>query len=315
MNRRLRVARKNKYIPHLAEFYFEPDLDWTPEECGKLYEANGKDYYNTIIYSDCIKGMARMPANSVDLVVADPPFGIGFTGKESIYNRKAENVEEGYLEVENSYGVFSERWICRLPRIMKPEASAYIISGWTNIGDILNAIKKAKLKIINHIIWKYQFGVFTKRKFVTSHYHILFVVKNPKKYFFNRIEHYNEDVWHIPRKYMPKQKKNGTKLPVKLIEKMIDFSSKPGDLVFDPFMGNGTTAVAAKANWRHFFGFEINEKMKPIIEHALNQVSLGQHYIPYNERLKSPEELARINKDYEKAYREYLKREKLEVLT
>ena len=57
----------------------------------------------------------------------------------------------------------------------------YIFSGWNNLKDILIAIDDVGLTVVNHIIWKYQFGVVTKNKFVISHYHCLFVCKNPKK--------------------------------------------------------------------------------------------------------------------------------------
>ena len=73
-------------------------------------------------------------------------------------------------------------------------------SGWTNLGDILSAVKKSGLVVVNHVIWKYQFGVFTERKFVTSHYHVLFLAKT-KNYYFNKIMHYPLDVWEINRTY------------------------------------------------------------------------------------------------------------------
>ena len=123
--------------------------------------------------------------------------------------------------------------------------------------DILEGIDAAGLTTINHLIWKYQFGVFTKNKYVTSHYHILYVVKNPKKYTFNKIDHYPEDVWVINREYWKGKKKTPTKLPQELVQKIIRYSSNAGDLVFDPFLGSGTVAVVAQQEGRHFLGFEI----------------------------------------------------------
>ena len=80
----------------------------------------------------------------------------------------------------------------------------------------LKVLTEAGFTTINHLIWKYQFGVFTKKKYVTSHYHILFVVKNPARYTFNKIDHYPEDVWVINREYWKGKKKTPTKLPLKL---------------------------------------------------------------------------------------------------
>lgn len=290
--------RKNPYIAGIAQINFKPKFDWEIDEAKKLFDSTEHKHkhkihkIDRIIYEDCIKGMQSLPEESVDLIIADPPFGIDFSGKEHFYNRKSEFVQDGYGEIEGDYDQFTELWIKELPRIMKDTASAYIFSGWTNLVDVLIAGRKAGLKLINHIIWKYQFGVFTKKKFVTSHYHVIFFVKNPKKYYFNKIEHYPLDIWEIPRTYMPGQKKNGTKLPENVVTRAINFSSKPGDLILDPFMGNGTTAVCSKINYRHYIGFEINEKMKNILDSNINSVKIGQEYRPYHTYLPSIEDLA-----------------------
>jgi formylmethanofuran dehydrogenase subunit C len=73
-------------------------------------------------------------------------------------------------------------------------------------------------------------------------------------------------------------------------------------------MGNGTTAVVAKGNWRHFVGFEINQQLKPIIDGETGKITPGQMYRPYTERLPSTETLGNL---YPRAYREYLKAEKV----
>ncbi|MHA1232985.1 MAG: DNA-methyltransferase [Candidatus Helarchaeota archaeon] len=284
--------KKRRYIPGLAALKFKIEKDWEIDEAKALYEsAKFKIKVDKIIYEDCIKGMKKLPDNSIDLVIADPPFGINFNGKGTQYNRNSDLVIDGYNEIKDNYEEFTEKWISQIPRILKETASIFIFSGWTNLKDILNALDNTGLTTINHIIWKYQFGVFTRKKFVTSHYHILFAVKNPKKYFFNKIEHYPLDVWEIPRKYKPNEPKNSTKLPEELIFKIIDFCSQPGDLILDPFIGNGTTAVCAKSKFRHFIGFEINENLKPIINKNINSVKIGEHYRPYNTFLPTKEEI------------------------
>ncbi|MBY8998790.1 MAG: site-specific DNA-methyltransferase, partial [Candidatus Thorarchaeota archaeon] len=101
--------------------------------------------------------------------------------------------------------------------------------------------------------------------------------------------------------------KNATKLPLEVVSRCIDFSSKPGDIVLDPFMGNGTTAIAAKMNLRHFIGFEINERLQPLLEKEITKAESGELYVPYNTRLPTIEELAEI---YPKAFREYIRKEK-----
>ena len=286
--------RKNPYVAGIAQINFKPKFDWEISEADKLYSNSTHPIEkNKILYEDCIEGMKKLPKECVDLIIADPPFGIKFNGKENFYNRKSEFVIDGYKEISDNYDDFTYKWIKELPRLMKSSSSAFIFSGWTNLKDVLNAAEKANLTLINHIIWRYQFGVFTQRKFVTSHYHILFLVKNPDKYFFNKIEHYPLDIWDIPRKFMPGQKKNGTKLPEDVVIKAINFVSKPGDIIFDPFMGNGTTAVCAKLTFRNYFGFELNVKMREIIENNISMVEIGSLYEPYHMKLPSLEELAK----------------------
>ncbi|MFW9853955.1 MAG: DNA-methyltransferase [Candidatus Thorarchaeota archaeon] len=288
------AKKKRRYVAGLAQLDFQPSYDWEIEEAEQLYtDVQHSIPTEEIHYRDCVVGMQSLPDRCIDLVIADPPFGIDFSGKEAQYNRKSEFVAEGYSEITEDYDKFTDDWVNELPRIMKETASAYIFSGWTNLSDLLVAVDKSPLTLINHIIWKYQFGVFTKKKYVTSHYHCLYVVKNPKKYFFNKIEHYPLDVWDIPRKYIPGQRKNGTKLPEDVIIRALDFSSRPGDLIFDPFMGNGTTAVCARLTYRHYFGFEINTQMRDIINDNLATVTLGARYQAYHTLLPTPEELAR----------------------
>ena len=306
-----RKGRTKRYIPNLAEFYFKPTFNWTREEAERFYadakSPSSKFELDSIIFEDCIVGMRQLRAESIDLVIADPPFGISFDGKSSVYNRDERLVVEGYEETNKSYHEFTARWIAELPRIMKPESSAYVFSGWTNLDAVLEGARDAGLTTLNHLIWHYPFGVYTKKRFVTSHYHIVLLVKDPRKYFFNKIENYPEDVWTVKRQYRTGLAKNATKLPFEVVSRCIDFSSKPGDIVLDPFMGNGTTAVAAKSNLRRFIGFEINEKLQTLLETEIAKTKSGESYIPYNERLPTIEELAKI---YPKAYREYIRKEK-----
>lgn len=277
--------RKKRYIPHEAAARFKPTHDWTRKQALRAFEAASFPFpVDSVHYEDCIQGTRGLDEESVDVVIADPPFGIKFTGKEAIYNRDETLVVDGYHEIEGDYDSFTRRWIAELPRVLKRTGTAWIFSGWTNLRQVLSAIDSTELSLINHIIWKYQFGVFTRRKFVTSHYHLLFLAKDTKKYYFNKIEHYPLDVWEINRTYNKGERKNGTKLPTELIMRCIDFTSKPGGLILDPFMGNATTAVASKGAYRHFIGFEINQSMREIIDYNLSLLDLGELYVPYRDR-------------------------------
>lgn len=218
----------------------------------------GKFLIDEVYCGDALKLLKDIPNESIDLVITDPPFAIDFKEKRNNYNRKYERVIEGYNEIpKEKYYEFSYKWMKECYRILKITGSMYVFSGWTNLKDVLNAIDEIGFIQINHLIWKYQFGVYTERKFVTSHYHILLVVKHAKKYKFNKIEHYPEDVIVVNREYWIGKLKTPTKLPIELVKKLILFSSDEKDIILDPFLGSGTVAVAAKLLNRHFIGFEI----------------------------------------------------------
>jgi len=230
-----------------------------------------------IYCTDCVEGsLKKMQASSVDLIICDPPFGIGESSFGRYYNRDNSNVIEGYVEIPDKYDVFSMEWIGAAKRILKDNGSMYIVSGWTNLADVLNAVNRNNLFVINHIIWKFNFGVFTRKKFVTSHYHILYVKKNKKsKVTFNKSCRFSseqkdssggslvyqdmEDVWNINKEYHRGVQKNSNKLPESLVAKMIQYSSNEGDVVCDFFLGNFTTAIVAKKLKRIPCGFEINK--------------------------------------------------------
>jgi len=223
---------------------------------------------------DCIEGMKYIPNETIDLVITDPPFAIDFKAKRSNYHRISSRVLEGYNEIpKEEYYDFTVRWMKEVYRILKESGSMYVFSGWNNLKDILTAIDETVFVTVNHIIWKYQFGVVTKRKFVTSHYHCLYVCKNDEKRKFFPYSRYSkkseseigkslhyedkEDVWIIKREYWTGDQKTPTKLPAELVRKILMYSSEKGDIVLDPFLGSGQVAVMSKMLGRQYIGFEI----------------------------------------------------------
>ncbi len=236
----------------------------------------GKFQIDEIYCGDALQLMKDIPSETIDLIVTDPPFAIDFKAKRDNYNRTNERVLEGYNEIpKEKYYEFTINWMKEAYRILRKTGSMYVFSGWTNLKDILNALDKVGFITINHLIWKYQFGVFTKRKYVTSHYHILFVVKDEEKYKFNKIEHYPEDVWLINREYWTGKIKTPTKLPVELVKKILLFSSDEGDIVFDPFLGSGTVAMVAKMFGRHYLGFEIVPEYYEFARERISKVQMS----------------------------------------
>lgn len=242
---------------------------------------------------DCIEGMKYIPEGTIDLVITDPPFAIDFKAKRSNYNRKDSRVLGGYNEIpKEQYYDFTLQWMKKVHRLLKESGSMYVFSGWNNLKDILIAIEELDFFTVNHIIWKYQFGVVTKRKFVTSHYHCIYVCKNDdkRKFFpFSRFRknskdkeggslHYRdkEDVWVIKREYWSGDQKTPTKLPAELIKKILLYSSGKGDVVLDPFLGSGQVAVVSKTLGRQYLGFEI---VKDYYEFAKERLDKGIYRI------------------------------------
>lgn len=234
--------------------------------------------------------MEIIPDSVVDLIITDPPFAINFKAKKANYNRTGSRVLEGYKEIkQEDYHQFTLNWMKQCHRILKETGSMYIFSGWNNLRDILNAIEELGFITVNHIIWKYQFGVVTNRKYVSSHYHCLFICKNDKKRKFFPYErfgknekdekggslHYQdkEDVWQIKREYWNGEVKTPTKLPAEIIKKILQYSSEKNDLIFDPFLGSGQTAVVSKMENRKYAGFEIVKKYFEFINERLDSNS------------------------------------------
>ncbi|WP_455141678.1 DNA-methyltransferase [Candidatus Hodarchaeum mangrovi] len=205
-----------------------------------------------------------------NLIIADPPFGISFNKSSHEYGSIDYDLYEDNFTPE-SYFQFSKEWINVCYEALTDDGSLYIISGWTNLQFILNAIKSTNFHLLNHAIWHFSWGVYTKRRFTTSHYHILLLVKNRKKYTFFKQKHYDEDVFFWPeynRGNDPHRiKGHPCQLPIVLLDKLIRTSSKPSDLIGDVFSGSGGTILAARIAGRDVVGFEIRKEYVSIIHH------------------------------------------------
>jgi site-specific DNA-methyltransferase (adenine-specific) len=242
----------------------------------------------------CIDGMREHVADgSVDLIFTDPPYGIDGDGLDVHYHRDESNVVQGYIDVPLSqYAKFSLDWISECARVLRPGGSLYIVSGYTNLHHVLNALHSTDLEEINHIIAKYSFGVSTKNKFVSSHYHVLFWQKPDKKgqkRTFNSNWKYTDqkDSYHdrltvqdMPRAHNPGQTKNKNQLSEDFIEKFIMYSSNRGDTVMDCFGGGFTTARTALRYGRNFIGFELNKHAYDAFVPTLSQVEVLPDPVP-----------------------------------
>jgi site-specific DNA-methyltransferase (adenine-specific) len=229
-----------------------------------------------IYAEDCLDPEEKIPSGSVHLGIYDPPFGIGESAFDKFYKRNTNKVIQGYNEAPEDYSRWTLAWMAEAQRVLRDDGSMYVIMGHSKLRHVLNAAAEIGLCEINHLIWKFNFGVNTKRKYVTSHYHVLYYSKTEKsKPTFNLNCRFGsqekdnvgknsllfkdlEDVFVINKDYAPDEVKNQNKLPQELIQKLILYSSNEGDMVCDFFMGNFTTAYVARRLRRNVCGYEIN---------------------------------------------------------
>lgn len=215
-----------------------------------------------IYVGDCITLMKQIPGGVIDHVFTDPPYGLDFGNYQTVYERNTDLILDGYVDIEpENYADFTRSWMRQVHRILKPKGTSMIVSGHTPLRDVLNIANELKFYTINHIIWAFDFGLRTGKRFVTSHSHVLFLAKDKNHFKFNPGKNYmdRQDVIYIRRELWKGKKKTPTRLPIALVMKLLKHSTDEGDLVLDPFMGSGTTAVASKRMNRRFLGFEIVE--------------------------------------------------------
>jgi site-specific DNA-methyltransferase (adenine-specific) len=275
---------------------------------------------DTLHNSDCIAGMGQIPAGSVDLAFADPPFNIGY--KYDVYEDKLKADE--YLD-------WTRKWGAALVKTLKPTGTF-----WLAIGDDF----AAELKLIfqrelglccrSWVIWYYTFGVNCKFKFSRSHTHLFHFVKDPRDFTFNtesiRVPSArqlvygdarahskgrlpddtwilrpqdipdsfaeDEDVWYIPRvcgTFKERAGWHGCQMPEQLLGRIIKACSNERETVLDPFGGSGTTLVVAKKLNRRFIGFELSKNYAKQIQHRLDGAKAGDSLSGADEpKVKAP---------------------------
>ena len=248
-----------------------------------------RKYLDRIILGDCIEVLRDIPSNSIDMCFADPPFNLN--KKYNTY--KDERPDEEYL-------AWSRIWLEELVRVTKPTGSIFIhnIPRWlTYFAAILN--EKAYFR--HWITWDAMSNPVGKT-LLPAHYGILFYTKSQKnfKFYEIRIPHKRcrvcnsylkdyggkkhqmhpfgpiaSDVWtDIHRiRHNVRRDEHPCQLPIHLLERIVLMTTDPDDVVLDPFLGTGTTAIAAKALGRHYIGIEVDPFYKKIAEEKLANVT------------------------------------------
>lgn len=237
---------------------------------GPFYEVGG----STIYAGDCLEVMERLPAASVDMVFADPPYNLS-NGGFSCHAGRMVPVHKG--DWDKSKGletdlIFTTEWLRRCQRLLKPSGSIWI-SGTQHVIFVVGfALQKLGFHLLNTITWyKPNAPPNLSCRFFT-HSNELLIWASPqggrsRKHVFNYEEmrrrngdRQMRDVWQLGAP-VPDEKKFGkhpTQKPLALLNRIIAASTNPEDLVLDPFCGSGTTGVMAVALRRRFIGIEMD---------------------------------------------------------
>lgn len=209
--------------------------------------------FDYIKQGDCLELMKEIPDGSVDLIVTDPPYKTtprgSFGGTGGIL--KDELNMKGKVFVHNDIKISD--WINELYRVLKKSGHCYIMCNNTNLSEFLTEIKKAKFNIFKTLIWKKD-NCITNQYYMDSHEYIIFCRKG------KAIKINNCGTKSVLEVANPKNKRHPTEKPVELMKILIENSSSENDIILDPFLGSGTTAVAAVNTNRHYIGFELDEK-------------------------------------------------------
>lgn len=252
---------------------------------------------NIAIYkADCIDGMAHIKDLSFDLTVTSPPYNIG---------KEYENI----MPI-NEYIEWCSLWMNEIYRITKSDGGFWLNLGYLELPDKAKALPisyllwdKTLFSFLQEIVWNYSAGVGCKKYFSPRNEKFLWFVKDLKKYTFNldpvrdpNVKYPNQkkngilkcnplgknpsDVWQISKvtsgtKRSSKERtKHPAQFPIELIDRIIKCSSNEEDIILDPFMGSGSTAVVANMNNRYCIGFEVKDDYIQLIKDRFSTLDM-----------------------------------------
>jgi modification methylase len=245
----------------------------------KAAEAAGTLPLDTILIGDCVKQMNELPAGSVDLIFADPPYNLqleqGLTRPDQ---SRVDAVDEDWDKFESfaHYDVFTRAWLQAARRILKPDGALWVIGSYHNIFRVGAALQDLDFWMLNDIIWRKANPMpnFRGTRFTNAHETLIWAARSRKsKVTFNyeAMKAANEETqmrsdWLIPictgserLKDEIEEKLHPTQKPEALLFRIFNATTKPGDVVLDPFFGTGTTGAVARKLGRHFIGIERDE--------------------------------------------------------
>lgn len=241
---------------------------------------------DTILAGDCIDVMNSLPEGSVDLIFADPPYNLQLRGDlHRPDNSKVDAVDNDWDQFSSfaAYDEFSRAWLKAARRILKPNGAIWVIGSYHNIFRVGTALQDAGFWILNDVIWRKSNPMpnFRGKRLTNAHETMIWAGKSDaSKYTFNyeALKELNEGIqmrsdWVLPicngnerLKNAEGQKAHPTQKPESLLHRILVGSTKPGDVILDPFFGTGTTGAVAKKLGRHFIGVEREAEYREVAE-------------------------------------------------
>ena len=236
-------------------------------------------FSNKILNGDSLKELKKIPDRTFDLVFADPPYNMQI-GKKLTRpdSSKVNGVNDKWDEFSSfkHYDDFCNAWLKECKRILKNDGSIWVIGSYHNIFRLGYHLQNLGYWLLNDVIWKKNNPMpnFRGTRFTNAHETLIWASKSKKsKYTFNyqSLKCLNDDLqmrsdWTLPIcNGKERLKKNGKKIhstqkPEALLHRIILATTNKGDIIFDPFLGTGTTAVVAKKLGREYFGIEKDKK-------------------------------------------------------
>ncbi|MHA6644107.1 DNA methyltransferase [Mesorhizobium sp. A623] len=239
------------------------------------------EWLDTILKGDCVAALDRLPEKSVDVIFADPPYNLQLDGDLHRPDQsKVDAVDDAWDQFDSfeAYDAFTRAWLLAARRVLKPNGTIWVIGSYHNIFRVGAKLQDLGFWILNDVIWRKTNPMpnFRGRRFQNAHETMIWASRDQKGkgYTFNyeSLKASNDDVqmrsdWLFPICTGGERLKNddGDKLhptqkPEALLARIMMASTKPGDIVLDPFFGSGTTGAVAKRLGRHFVGIEREQK-------------------------------------------------------
>jgi modification methylase len=246
---------------------------------------------DSILRGDCIEILNTLPEKSVDVVFADPPYNMQLS--RDLYRpnlTKVDAVDDAWDKFESvqAYDEFTYRWLTACRRVLKDNGTLWVIGSYHNIYRVGAILLDTDYWILNEIVWNRLNATpnFNGTRFNHSHETLIWAQKiRGARYTFNyhAMKNANEDkqmrsVWDIPicsggeRILFNGEKAHTTQKPEALLYRVIVSSTKPGDVVLDPFFGTGTTGAVAKRLNRHWIGIEREAQYADIAQQRIDAV-------------------------------------------